>query len=76
MVGGSYNKLISVLELVNFMFSHNFLMVLYNFQIFAYVSQVHKVVLPEGLVDHETLTLEQVILALSISLYVFEDFFL
>ena len=31
------------------------------YQVFAYVSQAHKVVLPEGLVDHETLTLEQVV---------------
>nr|XP_043615129.1 chorismate synthase 1, chloroplastic [Erigeron canadensis] len=29
-------------------------------EILAYVSQVHKVVLPEGLVDHETFTLDQV----------------
>lgn len=29
-------------------------------EVFAYVSQVHKIVLPEGLVDHETLTLEQI----------------
>lgn len=29
-------------------------------QILAYVSQVHHVVLPEDLVDHENLTLEQV----------------
>ncbi|KAJ4979690.1 hypothetical protein NE237_010470 [Protea cynaroides] len=29
-------------------------------EIFAYVSQAHKVVLPEGLVDHETLTLDQI----------------
>ncbi|XP_051121314.1 chorismate synthase 2, chloroplastic-like [Andrographis paniculata] len=29
-------------------------------EILAYVSQVHKVVLPENLVDHETLTLDQV----------------
>ncbi|WOG96140.1 hypothetical protein DCAR_0415471 [Daucus carota subsp. sativus] len=29
-------------------------------EVFAYVSQAHKVVLPEGLVDHETLTLEQI----------------
>ncbi|XP_076897282.1 chorismate synthase 1, chloroplastic-like [Bidens hawaiensis] len=29
-------------------------------EILAYVSQAHKVVLPEDLVDHETLTLEQV----------------
>ncbi|XP_073021367.1 chorismate synthase 1, chloroplastic-like isoform X3 [Primulina eburnea] len=28
--------------------------------ILAYVSQVHKVVLPEGLVDHETLTYDQI----------------
>ncbi|KAL2897342.1 Chorismate synthase 1 chloroplastic [Bienertia sinuspersici] len=30
-----------------------------TYHVFAYVSQVHKVVLPEGLVNHETLTLEQ-----------------
>lgn len=30
------------------------------FQILAYVSQAHKVILPEDLVDHETLTLDQV----------------
>ncbi|KAF5734944.1 chorismate synthase chloroplastic [Tripterygium wilfordii] len=29
-------------------------------QIFAYVSQIHKVVLPEDLVDHENLTLDQI----------------
>ncbi|GAB2215492.1 hypothetical protein Droror1_Dr00019879 [Drosera rotundifolia] len=29
-------------------------------EILAYVSQVYKVVLPEGLVDHETLTLDQI----------------
>ncbi|XP_022860923.1 chorismate synthase 1, chloroplastic-like [Olea europaea var. sylvestris] len=29
-------------------------------EIIAYVSQVHKVVLPEDLVDHETLTLDQI----------------
>ncbi|XP_024970593.1 chorismate synthase 1, chloroplastic [Cynara cardunculus var. scolymus] len=29
-------------------------------EILAYVSQAHKIVLPEGLVDHETLTLDQV----------------
>ncbi|KAJ9545547.1 hypothetical protein OSB04_025254 [Centaurea solstitialis] len=29
-------------------------------EILAYVSQAHKVVLPEGLVDHETLTLDQI----------------
>lgn len=29
-------------------------------QIIAYVSQVHKVILPEGLVDHETVALDQV----------------
>ncbi|CAK7325481.1 unnamed protein product [Dovyalis caffra] len=29
-------------------------------EIFAYVSQVHKVVLPEGLVDHDSLTLDQI----------------
>lgn len=29
-------------------------------EIFAYVSQVHGVVLPEGLINHETLTLDQV----------------
>ncbi|KAF5186054.1 Chorismate synthase [Thalictrum thalictroides] len=29
-------------------------------EVLAYVSQVHKVVLPEGLVDHETLTLAQI----------------
>ncbi|KAG6529564.1 hypothetical protein ZIOFF_011772 [Zingiber officinale] len=29
-------------------------------EILAYVSQVHKVVLPEGVVDHETLTLDQI----------------
>jgi len=29
-------------------------------QILAYVSQVHHVVLPEELVDHENLTLEQI----------------
>ncbi|KNA13609.1 hypothetical protein SOVF_115080 [Spinacia oleracea] len=29
-------------------------------EVLAYVSQVHKVVLPEGLVDNETLTLEQI----------------
>ncbi|XP_073126177.1 chorismate synthase 2, chloroplastic-like [Henckelia pumila] len=29
-------------------------------EIFAYVSQVHNVVLPEGLVDHETVTLDQI----------------
>ncbi|XP_073021369.1 chorismate synthase 1, chloroplastic-like isoform X5 [Primulina eburnea] len=31
-----------------------------SMQILAYVSQVHKVVLPEGLVDHETLTYDQI----------------
>ncbi|KAG6536344.1 hypothetical protein ZIOFF_001398 [Zingiber officinale] len=31
-----------------------------SFQILAYVSQVHKVVLPEGVVDHETVTLDQI----------------
>lgn len=31
-----------------------------SFQILAYVSQVHKVVLPEGVVDNESLTLDQV----------------
>lgn len=34
------------------------------YQVFAYVSQAHKVVLPEDLVDHESLTLEQVIFSL------------
>ena len=29
-------------------------------QILAYVSQVHKVVLPEGVVDNETVTLDEV----------------
>nr|P27793.1 RecName: Full=Chorismate synthase, chloroplastic; AltName: Full=5-enolpyruvylshikimate-3-phosphate phospholyase; Flags: Precursor [Capnoides sempervirens]CAA43034.1 chorismate synthase [Capnoides sempervirens] len=29
-------------------------------EVLAYVSQAHKVVLPEGLVDHETLSLEQI----------------
>lgn len=29
-------------------------------QIIAYVSQVHKVILPEGLVDHDTVSLDQV----------------
>lgn len=29
-------------------------------EVFAYVSQAHKVVLPEDLVDHESLTLEQI----------------
>lgn len=29
-------------------------------EVLAYVSQVHDVVLPEGIVDHETLTLEQI----------------
>ncbi|CAI0442791.1 unnamed protein product [Linum tenue] len=29
-------------------------------EVFAYVSQVHKVVLPEGVVDHESLTLDQI----------------
>ncbi|XP_042476149.1 chorismate synthase 1, chloroplastic [Macadamia integrifolia] len=29
-------------------------------EILAYVSQAHKVVLPEGLVDHDTLTLDQI----------------
>lgn len=29
-------------------------------QILAYVSQVHNVVLPENLVDHDTVTLDQV----------------
>lgn len=29
-------------------------------EVLAYVSQVHKVVLPDGLVDHETFTLEQI----------------
>ncbi|KAF9605366.1 hypothetical protein IFM89_016919 [Coptis chinensis] len=29
-------------------------------EVLAYVSQVHKVVLPEGVVDHETLTLNQI----------------
>ncbi|XP_042445243.1 chorismate synthase, chloroplastic-like [Zingiber officinale] len=29
-------------------------------EILAYVSQVHKVVLPEGVVDHETVTLDQI----------------
>uniref|UniRef100_A0A5B6ZY54 Chorismate synthase n=1 Tax=Davidia involucrata TaxID=16924 RepID=A0A5B6ZY54_DAVIN len=29
-------------------------------EVFAYVSQVHKVLLPENLVDHETLTLDQI----------------
>jgi len=29
-------------------------------EIFAYVSQVHNVVLPEGLVDHESLTMDQI----------------
>ncbi|GLT70122.1 hypothetical protein SLA2020_422190 [Shorea laevis] len=29
-------------------------------EVIAYVSQVHKVELPEGIVDHETLTLEQI----------------
>lgn len=31
-----------------------------SIQIIAYVSQVHKVVLPENLVNDETVTLEQV----------------
>ncbi|KAG4910730.1 hypothetical protein JHK87_056846 [Glycine soja] len=30
------------------------------FQILAYVSQVHKIVLPEDLIDHDTLTLDQI----------------
>lgn len=43
-------------------------------QILAYVSQVHQVVLPEDLVDHENLTLEQVrILFGSISYILFFD---
>ncbi|KAJ4771826.1 Chorismate synthase [Rhynchospora pubera] len=29
-------------------------------EVLAYVSQVHKVVLPDGVVDHETLTMEQI----------------
>ncbi|CAI0411769.1 unnamed protein product [Linum tenue] len=29
-------------------------------EVLAYVSQVHKVVLPEGMVDHESLTLDQI----------------
>lgn len=31
-----------------------------HLQVIAYVSQVHKVILPEGVVDNETVTLEQV----------------
>ncbi|CAI9091063.1 OLC1v1025983C1 [Oldenlandia corymbosa var. corymbosa] len=31
-----------------------------NTEILAYVSQVHKVILPDGLVDHETLTLDEI----------------
>ncbi|KZV37371.1 chorismate synthase 2, chloroplastic-like [Dorcoceras hygrometricum] len=31
-----------------------------NTEILAYVSQVHNVVLPEGLIDHNTLTLDQI----------------
>lgn len=33
---------------------------MFSIQIIAYVSQVHKVVLPENLVNDETVTLEQV----------------
>lgn len=33
-------------------------------QIIAYVSQVHNVVLPEDLIDHETMTLDQVSITL------------
>ena len=33
---------------------------MFCFQILAYVSQVHMVVLPEGVVDHDSLTLDQV----------------
>lgn len=40
------------------------------YQVFAYVSQAHKVVLPEDLVDHETLTLEQVIFFLTFMIMV------
>lgn len=32
----------------------------FELQILAYVSQVHGVILPDGLVDHETVTLDQV----------------
>lgn len=38
-------------------------------QIIAYVSQVHNVVLPEDLVDHETVTLEQVNITLIHALF-------
>lgn len=38
-------------------------------QIIAYVSQVHKVVLPEDLVDHETVNLEQVNITLIYALF-------
>lgn len=31
-----------------------------DFQILAYVSQVHKIILPEDLIDNDTLTLDQV----------------
>lgn len=44
-------------------------------QILAYVSQVHGVVLPDGVVDHETLTLDQVCLfnICSVSLVAFQE---
>ena len=40
------------------------------FQILAYVSQVHKIVLPEDLIDHDTLTLDQVLKLIFIFMYV------